>query len=163
MKPAPTAASINRSPFFSFFSSNAVAMARGIVPAVVLPKRSIFTITFSRGIFSRSAVAQMMRRFAWCEMKQSTSALLVVTFKQARGHLRHFLHRILKDLLPILMNIMHFLVDGFMGRRVQAAAAGHVKIISAVAFNLMNVVDESKVFAILGRLPARPHRRHRRR
>ena len=37
VKPAPTLARRTRSPFFSRFSSSAVCMARGMVPAVVLP------------------------------------------------------------------------------------------------------------------------------
>ena len=48
--------------------SKSVALA-----AVVLPKRSILMTTFSSGMPKRSAVAVIMRRFAWCEMKQSTS------------------------------------------------------------------------------------------
>ena len=112
-------------------------MARGIVPAVVLPKRSMLMMTLSSGIFSRSAVAMMMRRFAWCAMKQSTS-LPVRPFvsQDALGHLRHFLNRVLEDLLAILMNIVHFLVDGFMRRWVQAAARRHVQVLSARALDL---------------------------
>ena len=64
MKPAPTDAISTRLPFFSLPSSTAVFMAKGMVPAVVLPKRSMLTITLSGRRPRRSAVALMMRRLA---------------------------------------------------------------------------------------------------
>jgi hypothetical protein len=45
VKPAPTAASKTRSPFFILPSSIAVSMARGMVPAEVFPYFSILMIT----------------------------------------------------------------------------------------------------------------------
>ena len=56
--------------------------------------------------------------------------------EKAIGHLRHFLHCILEHLLSILMNVMHFFIDGFVGRWIQAASPGHVKVLSAHAFDL---------------------------
>src|SRR6185312_10273249 len=69
VKPAPTAASSTRSPFFNLPCSMAVSMASGMVPADVLPYFSIFTTTRSGFRPSRSAVEVMMRRLAWWGMK----------------------------------------------------------------------------------------------
>ena len=163
MNPAPTAASRTRSPFFSLPVSTAVCMASGMVPAVVLPKRSMLMTTFSGGIFSRSAVAAMMRRLAWWAMKQSTSAPVLPFFRQhALGHLGHLLYGVLEDLLAVLMDVVHLLVDGLVRCGIQAAAAGHVEVLAAGAFDLGDVVDDA-VFAGLRPARARPLRRRRRR
>src|SRR6476660_2363804 len=73
VKPAPTEASRSKSPSFKRLCSTASLSANGIVPPVVLPKRSILMTTFSCGMPSRSVADKMMRRFAWCETNKSIS------------------------------------------------------------------------------------------
>src|SRR6266581_5430011 len=73
VNPAPTDARRSKSPSLSRFCSTASLSASGIVPAVVLPKRSMLMTTFSCGIPSFSVADRMMRRFAWCDTKRSIS------------------------------------------------------------------------------------------
>jgi hypothetical protein len=82
VNPAPAAASSTRSPFFSLPSSTAVPIASGIVPAEVLPYFSILIITRSGSIPSRSAVAVIIRLFAWCGIKHPRS-LPVTPFRSS--------------------------------------------------------------------------------
>ena len=62
VKPAPKAANTRLSPFLSCFSHS--YKQSGIVTDVVLPNFSMFIITFSFGSSMRSAVAEIIRRFA---------------------------------------------------------------------------------------------------
>src|SRR5262249_31545820 len=76
VNPAPTAAASTRSPFLRRPCSRAVSIARGIVPAVVLPYSSILIMTRSSFSPKRSAADIMMRRLAWWGTNSATSELL---------------------------------------------------------------------------------------
>src|SRR5262249_41284714 len=73
VKPAPTDASRTTSPFFNLPENSASFNARGIVAAVVLPKRSMLITTCSESRSRLSAAARMIRRFAWCDTNRSRS------------------------------------------------------------------------------------------
>src|SRR5262245_39799872 len=73
VKPAPTEARRSKSPSFNRFCSTASFSARGIVPPVVLPKRSMLMTTFSCGLPSFSVADRIIRRLAWWETKRSIS------------------------------------------------------------------------------------------
>src|SRR5690606_1491118 len=64
VNPAPTEASMTRSPVFRRPSALASASASGIVAAVVLPYLSRLTTNLSGPRPSRAAVASMIRRLA---------------------------------------------------------------------------------------------------
>ena len=57
--PAPNAVKIRLSPFLNLFSKS--QRQSGSVPALVLPYRSMFTMTFSGGIPNRCVTAAIMR------------------------------------------------------------------------------------------------------
>src|SRR5262249_45087591 len=59
----------------------------------------------------------------------------------------HLPHRVLEDLLPLLMHVMHFLFNCLMRSRIQAAAAGHVQKPAPGAINLMYIVENSRILA----------------
>src|ERR1700753_82896 len=74
--PAPTAANNTKSPFFNLFSAIASRIPSGIVPAVVFPYRSIFTITLESSTPKRSCIARIILKFAWCGTTSARSSPL---------------------------------------------------------------------------------------
>src|ERR1700755_1674696 len=72
VKPPPKAAKIRLSPFLNLLSHS--HKHSGMVPLVVLPYRSMFTITLSALTPVRFAVASMMRLLAWCGTSQAISS-----------------------------------------------------------------------------------------
>src|SRR4029453_11230201 len=65
VKPAPTEVSSTRSPFLRRPALTASFNARGIVAAVVLPKRSMLITTFFSGIPILSAASMMRPLLPW--------------------------------------------------------------------------------------------------
>ena len=75
----------------------------------------------------------------------------LVLLQNAVRHLRHLLHRILEDVLSILMNTMHFLVNRLVRRRVQTSPSRHEQVLPAHALDLRHMIDNA-LFSILRRL-----------
>ena len=122
-------------------------MASGIVAAVVFPNLLMLRITLSSDRFRRSAVALMMRRFAWCAMKISTLfERNSVPFQQQGAVFAHLLHGVLENLLTLLVNVVHLLFDGFVRCRAQTATGGHVEEFAAGAVDLTHEIDDAFAF-----------------
>jgi hypothetical protein len=66
-------------------------------------------------------------------------------------HLGHFFDRVLEDILSVLVDDVHFLVHGFVRRRMQAAASGHVQKLPAHALDLSHMINDAGL-AVCGRL-----------
>ena len=64
----------------------------------------------------------------------------------------HFANGIFEHCCAVLMDKVHFLLDRFVRRRMQAPAARHVERASSGAIYLMNKVDQTELFSINGRL-----------
>ena len=59
------------------------------------------------------------------------------------GDVRHSPYRVFEHVLSVLNDVMHFLLDGFRSRGIQASACGHVKKLTAGTVGLENEVDNS--------------------
>src|ERR1700756_2725102 len=57
----------------------------------------------------------------------------LIALQDPLRHLRHLLHRILEDVFPILMDVMHLLIDGLMARWILAPSPWHKKVLPAHA------------------------------
>src|ERR1700691_536955 len=66
-----------------------------------------------------------------------------VAFQQLQAGFGLFAHGELEDLLAVLMNVVHFLVDGFMRGGIEAASAGHLQEASAGAVDFVDEIDQS--------------------
>src|SRR6185437_9137156 len=62
----------------------------------------------------------------------------------------HFAHGELVDGLPILVDEVHLLVDGLVGRRAEAAACGQVEAYAAGAVDLVHVIDHADLAFFAG-------------
>ena len=69
--------------------------------------------------------------------------LHAISLQQFLANIRHLSNGKLEDRLPVLLNVMHLLVYGFVRRWMQAASARHVKRTSSRAVDLMYEVDNS--------------------
>src|SRR6266566_5157265 len=70
-------------------------------------------------------------------------ALEPVALEQFLAQFRLLADGKLKDLLAILVDVVHSFCDRLLARRVQAAAAGHKEILAAGAIDLVNEVDQT--------------------
>src|SRR5258708_39508260 len=66
-----------------------------------------------------------------------------ITAKQLLADFGLLAHGKLKDLLPILMNVVHFLVDRLVGRGMETAPGRHVEEASAGAIDFMDEIDQA--------------------
>src|SRR5260370_12999254 len=66
-----------------------------------------------------------------------------ITAKQLLADFSLLAHGKLKDLLPILMNVVHFLVDRLVGRGMETAPGRHVEEASAGAIDFMDEIDQA--------------------
>src|ERR1035438_10343006 len=67
-----------------------------------------------------------------------------VAFEDFVAGLGHFSDRKFENSLTILMNVVHFLVDGFVGGRIEAAASRHVERDAARTIHFVEEVDQSE-------------------
>src|SRR5215469_14697151 len=72
----------------------------------------------------------------------NVGALQPVAFQKLLAKLCLLAHGELENLLPILMDVMHFLRNRVFARRMQTAPARHVQVISPRSVHLMDEVDE---------------------
>src|SRR5581483_10119501 len=73
----------------------------------------------------------------------NVAALQIVALEQTLADVGLFAYRELKYRLAILVNVMHFLVHGLVGGRIEATAAGHIKSTAAGAVNFMNKINDA--------------------
>src|SRR5882762_3839253 len=66
-----------------------------------------------------------------------------ITAKQLLADFSLLAHGKLKDLLPILMDVVHFLVDRLMGRGMETAPGRHVQEASPGAIDFMDEIDQA--------------------
>src|SRR3984893_6607365 len=66
-----------------------------------------------------------------------------ITAKQLLADFSLLAHGKLKDLLPILMDVVHFLVDRLMGGGMETAAGRHVEGAGAGAIDFMDEIDQA--------------------
>ena len=71
------------------------------------------------------------------------AARQAVSFENLVAEFRHLTNGELEDRAAVLMDVVHFLIDGVMSRRIQAPAAWHVERTSPGAVDLVNEVNQA--------------------
>src|SRR5262249_628986 len=84
-------------------------------------------------------------------IQREISSAEAVAFENLLRDLYHALDRQLENLPAVLMNVMHFLVDGFMTRGMGAPSRGHVEELAAPAVAPQQEIENS-LFAVFDRL-----------
>src|ERR1019366_10331011 len=74
-----------------------------------------------------------------------------VAFEQLQTGFGLLAHGKLEDLLAVLVNVVHLLIDSFTRGRIEAATAGHIEKTAAGAVDLVDEVDQANRI-IFGRL-----------
>ena len=123
-----------------------------MVPAVVLPKRSMLMTTLS-GFMSQSirgggddpAVGLVGNEGI------DVTALQSVAGQDLLAEFGLFADGELENRLPVLMDVVHPLVHRFLGGGMEASAAGHVERTTAGTIHFMNEIDHA-LGVVLGRL-----------
>ena len=84
------------------------------------------------------------------DQQTDIGGLKAVTREQARADFAHLGDRVFEDLLAFLMNVVHFVVDGFGAGRPATAPRGHVQVRRAGAVHFAHEIDEARVFVLRG-------------
>src|SRR5215471_11670212 len=74
-------------------------------------------------------------------------ALQSISFHQVHRQIGHAPHSVFKYLRAFLMDVVHFLSDGFDGGRIERPAARHVEVLPARTIYVMLEIENAFVSA----------------